>query len=90
MRRSQSSGNRFAAPALLLLALVTIYPLLHALYLSLHRSLPIFGIWSFAGLETMHSWPVTTGSGMLSAIPSTSRRCQSRSSWPSACVWLCS
>jgi multiple sugar transport system permease protein len=32
------------------LALVTIYPVLYVIYLSLHRSLPIFGIWRFRGL----------------------------------------
>lgn len=48
---SNESGTRFVAPALVLLAGVTIYPLLSVLYLSLFRKLPIFGISRFVGLE---------------------------------------
>lgn len=41
----------FIAPALLLLAAVTIYPIIHVIYLSLHRKLLIFGISEFVGLQ---------------------------------------
>ncbi len=44
-------GNRFVLPALVLLTLVTIYPVLSVLYLSLLRKLPLFGISKFVGLE---------------------------------------
>jgi multiple sugar transport system permease protein len=44
-------GGRFLAPALLLLSLVTVYPVLSALYLSLHRKLIIFNIDRYVGLD---------------------------------------
>jgi multiple sugar transport system permease protein len=44
-------GGRFLAPALLLLSLVTVYPVLSALYLSLHRKLIIFNIDKYVGLD---------------------------------------
>ncbi len=44
-------GNRFVAPALMLLALVTVYPVLYVIYLSLRRNLLIFKISRFTGLD---------------------------------------
>ncbi len=41
----------FVLPALLLLGLVTIYPVVYTLVLSLQRRLPIFGISRFAGVD---------------------------------------
>lgn len=41
----------FVLPALLLLALVTIYPIIHVFYLSFYRKLLIFGISKFVGLD---------------------------------------
>jgi multiple sugar transport system permease protein len=49
--RREDSGNRFIFPALLLLSLVTIYPVFFVFYLSLHRKLLIFDISRFVGLE---------------------------------------
>lgn len=46
-----NNGNRFIVPALVLLSLVTIYPVLYVIYLSLHRNLPIFHISRFIGLD---------------------------------------
>ncbi len=48
---AKESGNRFVMPALVLLAAVTIYPVLSVLYLSLQRRLPIFDIAKFTGLD---------------------------------------
>lgn len=48
---SRESGNRFVIPALALLSLVTIYPVIYVFYLSLHRRLLIFDIERFAGLD---------------------------------------
>jgi len=45
------SGNRFVVPALLLLSLVTVYPLIYVFYLSLQRRLLIFDISRFVGLD---------------------------------------
>jgi multiple sugar transport system permease protein len=50
MRRVES-GNRFIFPAILLLLLVTVYPVFYVFYLSLHRKLLIFDISKFVGLE---------------------------------------
>jgi multiple sugar transport system permease protein len=47
----KQSGNRFVMPAVLLLSLVTIYPMLSVLYLSLHRRLLIFDITKFVWLD---------------------------------------
>ncbi|HWI40782.1 MAG TPA: sugar ABC transporter permease [Verrucomicrobiae bacterium] len=47
----REKGTRFVLPALLLLALVTIYPILYVLWMSLHRKLLIFGISEFTGLD---------------------------------------
>lgn len=41
----------FVMPALVLLALVTVYPVLHVVLLSLEKKLPIFGISHFVGLD---------------------------------------
>jgi multiple sugar transport system permease protein len=46
----EESGARFVAPALLLLAVVAIYPVFYVFYLSLQRRMLIFGISKFAGL----------------------------------------
>ncbi len=48
---SQDRGNRFVLPALVVLTLVTVYPVLSVLYLSLHRKMLLFGISRFTGLE---------------------------------------
>lgn len=47
----RDSGNRFVLPALLLLLLVTAYPVVHVFWLSLHRKLLIFDISRFVGLD---------------------------------------
>ena len=47
----RENGNRFVMPAVVLLSLVTIYPLLSVLYLSLQRRLPIFDVSKFTGLD---------------------------------------
>ena len=47
----RDSGNRFVAPALVLLLLVTVYPVFSVLYLSLQRKLLIFNISKFVGLD---------------------------------------
>lgn len=49
--KSKDSGNKFVLPSLVLLFLVTIYPLLYVLYLSLHRKLLIFDISRFVGMD---------------------------------------
>jgi multiple sugar transport system permease protein len=46
----REEGNRFVLPAVLALSLVTVYPVLAVLYLSLHRKLLIFDITEFTGL----------------------------------------
>lgn len=48
---ARNSGDRFVAPALVLLCLVTLYPVLYVIYLSLHRNLLIFRISRFIGLD---------------------------------------
>ncbi len=47
----RESGNKFIAPALILLFFVTIYPVFYVFYLSLYRRLLIFDISRFVGLE---------------------------------------
>lgn len=47
----RDSGSRFVLPALLLLFLVTAYPVVHVFWLSLHRKLLIFDISRFVGLD---------------------------------------
>jgi len=49
--KEPESGNRFVVPALLLLSLVTVYPLIYVFYLSLQRRLLIFDISRFVGLD---------------------------------------
>ena len=49
--KREDSGNKFIFPAILLLSLVTIYPIFYAFYLSLHRKLLIFDISRFVGLK---------------------------------------
>lgn len=44
-------GNRYVMPALILLSLVTVYPVSSVLYLSLHRRLLIFNISKFVGAD---------------------------------------
>jgi trehalose/maltose transport system permease protein len=48
---SREQGNRFVLPAVLALSLVTIYPMLTVLYLSLQRKLLLFDITEFTGLD---------------------------------------
>lgn len=50
MRRAET-GTWFVMPAVLLLAAVTVFPIVHVVYLSLHRKLLIFGISEFTGLQ---------------------------------------
>lgn len=47
---SQDQGNRFVLPAVVVLSLVTVYPVLSVLYLSLRRKLLLFDISEFTGL----------------------------------------
>lgn len=49
--REVNSGTRYLIPALALLSLVTVYPILYVFYLSLHRKLLIFDISRFIGWE---------------------------------------
>lgn len=50
--RDNESGNRFVTPALILILLITIYPLFYVFYLSFQRKLLIFGISRFSGFES--------------------------------------
>lgn len=47
----RDQGNRFVLPAIIALSLVTVYPVLSVLFLSLHRKLPLFDISEFTGLD---------------------------------------
>jgi multiple sugar transport system permease protein len=49
--RDRENGLPFVIPAMILLAFVTVYPVLYVLYLSLQRRLLIFGISRFCGLD---------------------------------------
>ena len=49
--KTRDRGAGFVLPALILLSLVTVYPVLAVTYLSLLRKLPLFGISKFAGLD---------------------------------------
>jgi len=49
--RDEERGRWFVAPSLVLLALVTIYPLAYVLYLSLQRRLLIFDVSRFVGID---------------------------------------
>jgi multiple sugar transport system permease protein len=48
---AREHGGKFAAPALVLLACVTVYPVCYVLFLSLQRRLLIFDISRFVGLD---------------------------------------
>lgn len=47
----KDSGYRFVTPALVILFLITIYPIFYVFYLSLHRRFLIFKISKFVGFE---------------------------------------
>lgn len=47
----REGGSRFVLPALALLSVITVYPVLYVVYLSAHRKLLIFNISSFIGFE---------------------------------------
>jgi multiple sugar transport system permease protein len=47
----RDSGNKFVAPALVLLLLVTVFPVFSVIYLSLQRKLLIFDISKFVGFD---------------------------------------
>lgn len=47
----REGGNKFIAPAVILLSFVTVYPVLYVFYLSLHRKLLIFDISKFVGAD---------------------------------------
>lgn len=44
-------GRAYILPAIIILLIVTIYPLIYVFYLSLHRNIPIFEISKFVGLK---------------------------------------
>lgn len=48
---SRDRGHPFILPALTMLALVTVYPVLSVLFLSLLYKLPLFGVSKFVGLD---------------------------------------
>jgi trehalose/maltose transport system permease protein len=48
---ARDHGTRFVMPAVVMLSLVTAYPIISVLYLSLHRRLLIFDISRFVGLD---------------------------------------
>ena len=50
-RKGQDNGNMFVIPALVLLFLVTIYPIIYVIYLSLHIKHLIFDVSKFVGFE---------------------------------------
>jgi multiple sugar transport system permease protein len=47
----RDQGSRFVLPAVTALSLVTVYPVLSVLYLSLHRKMLLFDISEFTGLD---------------------------------------
>jgi multiple sugar transport system permease protein len=49
--REKDSGNLFVAPAIILLTVVTVYPVMYVLYLSFQKRLLTFDISKFVGLE---------------------------------------
>lgn len=49
--RQRDRGILFVIPSVILISLVTLYPILYATYLSFFRKLPIFGISRFTGLD---------------------------------------
>jgi multiple sugar transport system permease protein len=48
---ARDHGTRFVMPTVVMLSLVTVYPIISVLYLSLHRRLLIFDISRFVGLD---------------------------------------
>ncbi len=44
-------GRAYILPAIIILLVVTIYPLIYVFYLSLHRNMPIFEISNFIGIK---------------------------------------
>lgn len=48
---ARDHGNRFVMPAVVLLSLVTVYPIISIIYLSLHQRLLIFDISTFVGFD---------------------------------------
>ena len=48
---NHDQGHRFVLPAVIALSLVTVYPVLSVLYMSLHRKLLLFDISEFTGLD---------------------------------------
>ena len=68
-RASTRQGWLMTAPALAVLAVVTVYPGLWVLWLSLHDSVPIFGLSRFAGLR--HYAFLGTDTRFLSAAQTT-------------------
>jgi len=48
------------APALTVLAVLTVYPSIYVLWLSLHDYVPIFGVWRFSGLRHFLFAPTDT------------------------------
>ncbi len=44
-------GRAYILPAIIILLIVTVYPLIYVFYLSLHRNMPIFEISKFVGLK---------------------------------------
>jgi trehalose/maltose transport system permease protein len=51
---NRESGFKFVMPSVILLSVITVYPLFYVLYLSLHRKLLIFNISRFVGFENYH------------------------------------
>jgi multiple sugar transport system permease protein len=49
--KMRDQGTGFVLPAVIALSLVTVYPVLSAIYLSLHRKLLLFDIAEFTGLD---------------------------------------
>jgi len=48
---SHDQGNRFVLPAVIALSLVTVYPVLSVLFMSLHRKLLLFDISEYTGFD---------------------------------------
>ena len=48
---SHNQGNRFVLPAVIALSLVTVYPVLSVLFMSLHRKLLLFDISEYTGFD---------------------------------------
>src|SRR3989442_7871161 len=50
-RADRRAGLLFLTPALLALALLTVYPIVWVLWLSLERRIPVFGVARFVGFS---------------------------------------